>query len=67
MGLFLQKNHLLKYWGSLSLLNWIGGSYIISIAKTTPKNIGALIRSMKFLSPEVTLYFHKSTIGPCMV
>ena len=48
-----------------SKLDW--GSYIISIAKTTPKNIGALIRSMKFLSPEVTLYFYKSTIGPCMV
>ena len=48
-----------------SKLDW--GSYINSIAKTTPKNIGALIRSMKFLSPEVTLYFYKSTIGPCMV
>ena len=27
------------------------GSYIISIAKTASKKIGALIRSMKFLSP----------------
>ena len=35
-------------------LDW--GSYIISIAKTASKKIGALIRSMKFLSPEVTLY-----------
>ena len=34
-------------------LNW--GSYIISIAKTVSKRIGALIRSMKFLFPEVTL------------
>ena len=32
-----------------SKLDW--GSYIISIAKTTCKKIGALIRSMKFLSP----------------
>ena len=32
------------------------GSYIISIAKTASKKIGALIRSMKFLSPEVALY-----------
>ena len=43
-----------------SKLDW--GSYIISIAKTTPKKIGALIRSIKFLSPEVALYLYKSTI-----
>ena len=34
-----------------SKLDW--GSYIISIAKTASKKIGALIRSMKSLSPEV--------------
>ena len=42
------------------------GSYIISIAKTASKKIGALIRSMKFLSSEVALYLYKSTIPPCM-
>ena len=42
------------------------GSYILSIAKTASKKIGALIRSMKFLSPEVALYLYKSTICPCM-
>ena len=42
------------------------GSYIISMAKTASKKTGALIRSMKFLSTEVTLYLYKSTIGPCM-
>ena len=47
-----------------SKLDW--GSYIISIAKTAPKKIGALIRSMKFLSPEVALYLCRSTICPCM-
>ena len=41
------------------------GSYIISIAKTASKKIGALIRSMKFLSPEVALYLYKSTIRLC--
>ena len=41
-------------------------SYIISIAKTTSKKIGALIHSMKFFSPEVALYLYKSTIQPCM-
>ena len=47
-----------------SKLDW--GSYIISIAKTAYKKIGALIRSMKFLSPEVVMYLCKSTICPCM-
>ena len=47
-----------------SKLDW--GSYIVSIAKTASKKIGALIRSMKFLSPEVALYLYKSTIGLCM-
>ena len=47
-----------------SKLDW--GSYIISIAKTSSKKIGALIRSMKFLSPEVAPYLYKSTICPCM-
>ena len=42
------------------------GSYIVSIAKTASKKIGALIRSMKSLSPEVALYLYKSTIRPCM-
>ena len=47
-----------------SKLDW--GSYIISIAKTASKKIGALIRSMKFSSPEVALYLYKSTIHLCM-
>ena len=47
-----------------SKLDW--GSYIVSIAKTASKKIGALIRSMRFLSPEVALYLYKSTIRPCM-
>ena len=37
-----------------SKLDW--GTYIISIAQTASKKIGALIHSMKFLSPEVVLY-----------
>ena len=47
-----------------SKLDW--GSYIISIAKTASKKIGALICSMKFFSPEVALYLCKSTIQSCM-
>ena len=66
MGLFLRKNHLLRCWGLTfsSKLDWI--SYIISFAKTAFKKIGALIRSLKFLSPEVALYLYKSTIRLCM-
>ena len=41
-------------------------SYIISIAKTASQKIGTLIRSMKFFSPEVAIYFYKSTIHPYM-
>ena len=47
-----------------SKLDW--GSYVISIFITGSKNSGALIRSMKFLSPEVALYLYKSTIRSCM-
>ena len=47
-----------------SKLDW--DSYIISIAKTASKKIGAFIYSMKFLSPEVALYLFKSTICSCM-
>ena len=47
-----------------SKLDWV--SYIISNVKTASKKIGALIRSMKFLSLEVALYLYKSTICPCM-
>ena len=58
---------LVTSWLSLELtfsskLDW--GCYIISIAKTASKKIGALIHSMKFLSPEAALYLHKSTIQP---
>ena len=47
-----------------SKLYW--GSCIVSIHETTSKKIAALIRSTKFLSPEVTLYLYKSAILPCM-
>ena len=39
-----------------SKLDW--GSYVISIAKTASKKIGALIRSTKFFSPEVALHLY---------
>ena len=47
-----------------SKLDW--DSHITSIAKTVSKKIGALIRSLKFLSPEVALYLYKSIICQIM-
>ena len=43
-----------------SKLGW--GFYIISVTKPASKKIEVLIRSMKFLSPEVALYLYESTI-----
>ena len=66
MGLFLRKNHLLRCWGLLFLLNWIGALILHLLLKTASKKIGALICSMKFFSPEIALYVYKSAIWPCM-
>ena len=65
-GSILEEKSLFKMLGLTfsNKLDW--GSYIISIAKIASKKIGALIHSMKFLSPEVALYLYKSTIRPCM-
>ena len=42
------------------------GFDIIFLTKTASKEIEALIRSMKILSPEIALYLNKSIIRPCM-
>ena len=52
--------------GSVLEEKWDWGSRIIPTAKTATKKIGALIRSMKLLSPEVALYLYKSIIRSCM-
>ena len=54
MGLFLRKNNLLRWQGWFYFLNWIG-------TLTLPLVISLPLR---FLSPETTLYLHKSTIQP---
>ena len=65
-GSVLEEKSSLKMLGLTFSSKFDWGSYIISVAKTASKKIGALIRSMKFLSPEVALYLCKSTIHPCM-
>ena len=61
-GFVLEEKSFFKMLGLTfcSKLDW--ASYIVSIAKTTSMKIGALICSMRFLSPEVALYLYKSTI-----
>ena len=65
-GSVLEENSSFKMlWMTFSSkLDW--DYYMVSIAKTASKKIGALVRSMKFLSPEVALYLYKFTIQPCM-
>ena len=55
-GFVLEENHILRCWNCLSLINWIGSSFIVSNARNTSKKIG------KLLAPGVALYLHKSTI-----
>ena len=65
-GSFLEEKSHFKMLGVTFSSKLDCGSYIISIAKTVSKKIGALICSLRFLSPEVAQYLCKSTICPCM-
>ena len=65
-GSVLEEKSSLKMLGLTFSSKLLWGSYIISIAKTASKKIGALIRSMKFLSPEAALNLYKSTIRQFM-
>ena len=65
-GSVLEEKSCFKILGFILSFKLEWGSSIMSIAKTAFKKIGASIRSMKFLSPEIALYLYKSTIRPCM-
>ena len=65
-GSVLEEKLSFKMVGFTSYSKLDYGSYSISIARTASKKIGALIHSMKLLSPEVALYLYKSTIHPCI-
>ena len=60
-GFVLEEKSSFKMLGLTFSSNLDRDSYIISIAKVATKKIGALIRSMKFLSPEVALYLYSAT------
>ena len=55
-GSLLEEKSSFKMLGLSFSYKFCWDSYIISIAKTASKKSGALIRSMKFLSPEVAPY-----------
>ena len=61
-GSVLEEKSYFKMLGLTFYFKLDQGSFIISIAKTASKKIGALIHSVKFLSLEVALYLYKSNI-----
>ena len=65
-GSVLEEKLLFKMLGSTFSSKLDCGSYIFSIAKTASKKIGALICSIKSLSPDIVMYLYKSTIRSCI-
>ena len=65
-GSVLEEKSSFKMLGLIFSSKLVWGGYIVSIAKSASKKIGALIHSMKFLFPEVALYHYKSTVRPYM-
>ena len=57
-GSVLEENSYFKMLGFTFSSKLDSGSYIIFIAKATSKKIGAVIRCMKCLFPEIALYLH---------
>ena len=64
-GSFLEEKSSFKILGLTFSSKLDRGSYILSTTKSASKKIGALICSMKFVSPEIALYLYKSTIWSC--
>ena len=66
VGSVLEEKSSLKILGLIFSSKFDWDSYIIFIARTASKKIGAFVCSMKFLSPKVALYLYKPTIRPWM-
>ena len=64
MGLFLRKNNILRSWGWLSLLNWIGALTLSLLLKLPPRKLMPWL--VLWSSVLLRLLLSKSTIGPCM-
>ena len=61
VGLFMRKNHLLRCWGSLSVLNWIGALTLSLLLKLSPRKLEPW-----FILRSISLYLYLSTRWPCM-
>ena len=59
------ENRWISFWWKIRLLIGLV-SYIVSLAKTGCKKVGAFIPSMKFLSFKVGLYLSKYVIQSCL-
>ena len=62
IGLLLRKNHILKFWFCIFLLNWIR-ALTLSLLRKLSKKIEAM---KKFLSPKVAVCLYESVILPQM-
>ena len=65
MGLFLRKNHRLRSWGWLSLLNWIGALTLSLFLKLPPRKLGPWFILWSFYLLRL-LFIYKSSIRSCM-
>ena len=65
MGLFKRKNHLLRWWGWISLLNWIGALTLSFLLKLLLRKLEPQFILWSF-SPEVALYLYIFTIHQCI-
>ena len=65
MALFLTKNHLLRCWGCLSRLNWIGALTLSLFLKVPPRKLEPCFFLCGFFLLRL-LCIYKSTIRPCM-
>ena len=59
------KNHLLRCWGSLSLLNWIEALTLSLLLKMPSRRLEPY-SFYEVFCPEFALYLCKSTMRPCM-
>ena len=66
MALFLQKNHLLRCWCCVSLLNWIGALALFLLLKVPPRKLKPWFFLWSLFFPKDACYLYKCTIWPCM-
>ena len=65
MGLFLRKNHLLRCWGWLSVLNWIGTFTLSLLLKLSPRKLEPWFVRWSFFLLRV-LCICINLLQPCM-